>query len=75
LLRSWLRRFLVALSARITKETWCEAEVYRRAGQIELMLPLSDVQRAEDNFARDLAAAAGALLGVARGDESGAALA
>jgi Tfp pilus assembly protein PilF len=37
-----------------TKETWCEAEVYRRAGEIELMLPLPNVQRAEDNFARAL---------------------
>jgi predicted ATPase/class 3 adenylate cyclase len=40
-----------------SKETWCEAEVYRRAGEIEVMLQVPDVQRAEDNFARALSVA------------------
>jgi predicted ATPase len=38
-----------------SKETWCEAEVHRRAGEIEVTLPLPDVQRAEEYFAHALA--------------------
>jgi len=37
-----------------TKETWCEAEVYRVAGEIALMSPESDTARAEAYFERSL---------------------
>jgi len=37
-----------------TKERWCEAEVYRTAGEIELLSPKPDAARAEAHFARAL---------------------
>jgi predicted ATPase len=40
-----------------TKETWCEAEVHRTAGEIALMLPQPDTTKAEAYFARALAVA------------------
>jgi len=38
-----------------TKETWCEAEVYRMAGEIALMSPEPDTEKAETYFDRSLA--------------------
>jgi predicted ATPase len=40
-----------------TKERWCEAEVYRTAGEIALMSPNPDVANAEAYFERALAIA------------------
>jgi predicted ATPase len=40
-----------------TKETWCEAEVYRIAGEIALMSPERDAAKAEAYFERALAVA------------------
>ena len=40
-----------------TKETWCEAEVHRVAGEIALMLPEPDAAKAEACFERALAVA------------------
>ena len=61
-----------------TKERWWEAEVNRIAGEIALKSPEPDAAKAEAYFERALAvarAAAGKVLGAARGDEHGAALA
>ena len=61
-----------------TKETWYEAEVHRIAGEIALMSPEPDAAKAEACFERALAvarAAAGEILGAARGYEHGAAVA
>jgi predicted ATPase len=40
-----------------TKETWCEAEVHRVAGEIALMSPQRDAAKAEAYFERSLAVA------------------
>jgi class 3 adenylate cyclase/predicted ATPase len=40
-----------------TKEKWCEAEIHRSAGEIELMSPKSDASRAEAHFKRAIAIA------------------
>jgi predicted ATPase len=40
-----------------TKETWCEAEVHRTAGEIALMSPERDAAKAEACFERALAIA------------------
>ncbi len=40
-----------------TKEKWCEAEVYRIAGEIALKSPQLDVAKAEGYFQRALAVA------------------
>jgi class 3 adenylate cyclase/predicted ATPase len=40
-----------------TKETWCQAEVCRMAGEIALMAPASDAANAESHFERALAVA------------------
>jgi predicted ATPase len=40
-----------------TKETWCEAEVYRMAGKIALMTPKPDAAKAEAYFERALSVA------------------
>jgi len=40
-----------------TKEKWCEPEVHRTAGEIELMLPTPDAAKAEAHFERALAIA------------------
>ena len=61
-----------------TKEKWYEAEVHRIAGEIALMSPEPDAAKAEAYFERALAvarAAAGEILGAARGHEHGAAVA
>jgi predicted ATPase/DNA-binding winged helix-turn-helix (wHTH) protein len=39
------------------KESWCEADVYRIAGEIALMLPAPDEAKAEANFEHALATA------------------
>ena len=61
-----------------TKERWFEAEVNRIAGEIALKSPEPDAAKAEAYFERALAvarAAASKILGTARRDEHGAALA
>ena len=61
-----------------TKESWCEAEVHRIAGEIALKSPEPDAAKAEAHFERALAVArqtAGEVLGATRRDEPGAALA
>ena len=61
-----------------TKERWCEAEVHRIAGEIALKSPEPDAAKARSVFrarARGRASAASKVLGTARGDEHGAALA
>jgi hypothetical protein len=40
-----------------TKESWCEAEVYRTAGEIALKSPKPDAEKAEAYFERALAVA------------------
>jgi class 3 adenylate cyclase/predicted ATPase len=40
-----------------TKETWCESEIHRVAGEIALMPPESDAGKAEAHFERALAVA------------------
>ena len=42
------------ITAETTKERWCEAEVYRTAGEIELLSLGADPNRAEAYFARAL---------------------
>ena len=62
----------------ITKEKWSEAESNRLAGEIALMSPERDAARAEAYFERSLASrtsAASQVLGTARRDEHGAAVA
>ena len=44
-------------AAQTTKERWCEADIQRTAGDIELMTPEPDVAKAEDHFERALAMA------------------
>jgi predicted ATPase len=44
-------------SVATTKETWCEAEVHRTAGEIALKLPEPDAAKAQVYFARALAVA------------------
>ena len=61
-----------------TKERWCEAEVNRVAGEIALKSPEPDVAKAEALFracARCCPSAASQVLGTARRNEHGAALA
>jgi predicted ATPase len=41
-------------AAETTKEKWCEAEVHRTAGEIELMSPEGDAAKAEAHFERAL---------------------
>ena len=59
-------------------EKWFEAEVYRTAGKIALNSPQPDAAKAEEYFERALGVArrqGGKILGTARRDEHGAALA
>ena len=61
-----------------TKERWCEAEIHRMAGEIALMSPRAGCGESGSVFracARGRARAAGKVLGAARGDEHGAAVA
>ena len=61
-----------------SKEKWGEAEVHRIAGEIALKSPEPDAAKAEAYFDRALAVARrqqSQVLGAARGDEHGAALA
>jgi predicted ATPase len=44
-------------AAETTKETWCEAEIHRTAGEIALMVPESDAAKAEAHFERAIAIA------------------
>jgi predicted ATPase len=44
-------------AAETTKETWCEADIRRTAGEIALMSPEPDAARAEAYFERALAVA------------------
>jgi predicted ATPase len=45
------------MAVEATKERWCEAEVYRLAGEIALKLPHPDAAKAEASFERALAVA------------------
>ena len=61
-----------------TKESWCEADIHRIAGEIALKSPKLDARESGNVFRasdRSRACAAGQILGAARGDEHGAALA
>jgi predicted ATPase len=61
-----------------TKEKWCEAEVYRRAGEIGLKSPEPDAAKAETYFERALTVArypTSEVMGATGGDEHGAAMA
>ena len=44
-------------AAETTKETWCEAEIYRTAGEIALMSPEPDAAKAQAHFERAIAIA------------------
>jgi predicted ATPase len=44
-------------TAATTKETWCEAEIHRTAGEIALMSPEPDAARAQEHFERAIAIA------------------
>ena len=44
-------------AAETTKETWCEAEIHRTAGEITLMSPEPDAAKAQAHFERALAIA------------------
>jgi predicted ATPase len=43
--------------AEITKQTWCEAEIHRTAGEIELMSRAPDAEKAEAHFGRAITTA------------------
>ena len=61
-----------------TKETWFEAETHRIAGEVTLASPERDAAKAQAYFERALHScveAAGKVLGTARGNEHGTALA
>jgi len=64
-------------AAETTGEKWCEADLHRTAGEIELMSRDRDAAKAQVRFERalEIARATGALLGAARGDEPRAAMA
>jgi hypothetical protein len=64
-------------SVETTKEMLFKAEVHRTAGEIALLSPEPDIAKAEACFERapGCASAAGKVMGTARGDEHGAALA
>ena len=44
-------------AAETTKETWCEAEIHRTAGEIALMSPEPDAAKAQAHFERAIAIA------------------
>jgi len=44
-------------AAETTKETWCEAEIHRTAGEVTLLSPEPDAAKAQAHFARALAVA------------------
>ena len=44
-------------AAETTKETWCEAEIYRAAGEVALMSPEPDAAKAQAHFERAIAIA------------------
>jgi predicted ATPase len=44
-------------TAETTKETWCEAEIHRTAGEIALMSPEPDAAKAQEHFERAIAIA------------------
>jgi predicted ATPase len=44
-------------AAETTKETWCEAEIHRTAGEIALMSPEPDAAKAQPHFERAIAIA------------------
>jgi predicted ATPase len=44
-------------AAETTKQTWCEAEIHRTAGEITLMSPESDAAKAQAHFERAIAIA------------------
>ena len=61
-----------------TKERWCEADIHRIAGEIALLVAGAGCSKSGSVFrpcARNCARAGGKVLGTARGDEHGAAVA
>jgi predicted ATPase len=44
-------------TAETTKETWCDAEIHRTAGEIALMSPEPDAAKAQAHFERAIAIA------------------
>jgi predicted ATPase len=44
-------------AAETTKQTWCEAEIHRTAGEIELMSRAPDAEKAEAHFGRTITTA------------------
>jgi len=60
-----------------SKEKWCEPKITRIAGEIALKSPAPDADKAQAYFerVRSWPSTAGEVLGTARGDKPGAALA
>jgi predicted ATPase len=54
---AWRRFGEATTAAEATKETWCEAEIHRTAGEITLLSPEPDAAKAQAHFARALAVA------------------
>jgi predicted ATPase len=54
---AWRRIGEAMTAAETTKETWCEAEIYRTAGEIALMSPEPDAAKAQAHFERAIAIA------------------
>jgi predicted ATPase len=54
---AWRRIGEATTAVETTKEKWCEAEVHRTAGDIELMSPAPDTAKAEAHFERALTVA------------------
>jgi predicted ATPase len=52
---AWRRIGETMTAVETTKEKWCEAEVHRTAGEIELMSPEPDAAKAEGHFERAIA--------------------
>jgi predicted ATPase len=54
---AWRRIGEAMTAAETTKETWCEADTHRRAGELTLMSPEPDAAKAQAHFERAIAVA------------------
>jgi predicted ATPase len=54
---AWRRIGEAMTAAETTKETWCEADIHRRAGELTLMSPEPDAAKAQAHFERAIAVA------------------
>ena len=54
---AWRRIGEAMTAVETTKETWCEAEIHRTAGEIALMSPEPDTAKAQAHFERAIAIA------------------